>query len=74
MYTQHAHLVLWHRDSKLTRLVADTLGGFCNTTMIACASPALAKEEETMNTIRYSQLARRILNKPQVNVAVLLQR
>ena len=66
---------LWlDRDSKLTRLIADTLGGYCNTTLIACMSPSQLKEEETMNTIRYSQLSRRILNKPQVNVALLLQR
>lgn len=63
-----------YRDSKLTRLVSEALGGYCNTTIIACGSPMATSEEETQCTIRYSQLARRILNKPQVNIALLLQR
>ena len=57
-----------HRDSKFTRLIADTLGGYSNTVLLACVAPGGSREDETLTTIRYSQLASRILNKPQVGV------
>lgn len=55
------------RDSKLTRLLQDSLGGNSRTVMIACVSPADINREETLNTLRYADRARRIKNKPVVN-------
>ncbi|XP_071502973.1 chromosome-associated kinesin KIF4A-like [Diadema antillarum] len=56
-----------YRDSKLTRLLQDSLGGNSQTVMIACVSPADSNLEETLNTLRYADRARRIKNKPIVN-------
>lgn len=55
------------RDSKLTRMLQDSLGGNSRTTMIACVSPADVNLEETLNTLRYADRARSIKNKPVVN-------
>ncbi|XP_056140948.1 kinesin family member 4 [Lampris incognitus] len=57
-----------YRDSKLTRLLQDSLGGNSHTLMIACVSPADSNIEETMNTLRYADRARKIKNKPIVNI------
>ncbi|XP_028671939.1 kinesin family member 4 [Erpetoichthys calabaricus] len=57
-----------YRDSKLTRLLQDSLGGNSHTLMIACVSPADSNMEETINTMRYADRARKIKNKPVVNV------
>lgn len=43
-----------YRDSKLTRLLKDSLGGNCKTVMIANVSPASAQFEETINTLKYA--------------------
>ncbi|XP_069749139.1 kinesin family member 4 isoform X2 [Narcine bancroftii] len=56
-----------YRDSKLTRLLQDSLGGNSHTLMIACVSPADSNLEETLNTLRYADRARKIKNKPVVN-------
>ncbi|CAA6661425.1 unnamed protein product [Spirodela intermedia] len=56
-----------YRDSKLTRLLQDSLGGNSRTVMIACISPADINEEETLNTLKYANRARNIQNKPMVN-------
>ncbi|XP_069130864.1 chromosome-associated kinesin KIF4A-like [Argopecten irradians] len=56
-----------YRDSKLTRLLQDSLGGNSHTVMIACVSPADSNMEETLNTLRYADRARKIKNKPIVN-------
>ncbi|XP_024515877.1 kinesin-like protein KIN-4A [Selaginella moellendorffii] len=56
-----------YRDSKLTRLLQDSLGGNSRTTMIACVSPADSNAEETLNTLKYANRARNIQNKPMVN-------
>ncbi|XP_060079609.1 chromosome-associated kinesin KIF4A-like [Ylistrum balloti] len=56
-----------YRDSKLTRLLQDSLGGNSHTVMIACVSPADSNMEETLNTLRYADRARKIKNKPVVN-------
>ncbi|KAJ8028309.1 Chromosome-associated kinesin KIF4 [Holothuria leucospilota] len=56
-----------YRDSKLTRLLQDSLGGNSQTVMIACVSPADSNMEETLNTLRYADRARKIKNKPVVN-------
>ena len=56
-----------YRDSKLTRLLQDSLGGNSHTLMIACVSPADTNVEETVSTLRYADRARKIKNKPVVN-------
>ncbi|KAG9346544.1 hypothetical protein JZ751_006855, partial [Albula glossodonta] len=57
-----------YRDSKLTRLLQDSLGGNSHTLMIACVSPADSNMEETINTLRYADRARKIKNKPIINI------
>ncbi|XP_043268635.1 osmotic avoidance abnormal protein 3-like [Venturia canescens] len=56
-----------YRDSKLTRLLRDSLGGNARTLMIACLSPCHLDAEETLSTLRYAARARCIKNKPIVN-------
>lgn len=56
-----------YRDSKLTRLLQDSLGGNSKTVMIACVSPADTNAEETLNTLKYANRARNIQNKAIVN-------
>ncbi|CAH9065919.1 unnamed protein product, partial [Cuscuta epithymum] len=56
-----------YRDSKLTRLLQDSLGGNSRTVMIACVSPADTNTEETINTLKYANRARNIQNKAIVN-------
>ena len=56
-----------YRDSKLTRILQDSLGGNSRTTMIACVSPAESNYEESLNSIKYASRARNIKNKAVVN-------
>ena len=56
-----------YRDSKLTRILQDSLGGNSRTTMIACVSPAESNLEESLSTVKYASRARNIKNKPVVN-------
>lgn len=56
-----------YRDSNLTRLLMDSLGGNTKTVMIAALSPANYNYEETMSTLRYANRAKQIKNKPKVN-------
>ena len=56
-----------YRDSKLTRMLQDSLGGNSRTLMIACVSPAGVNLEETLNTLKYASRARAIKNRPVVN-------
>lgn len=49
-----------YRDSKLTRLLKDSLGGNCKTVMIANISPACAGYEDTYNTLKYAARANKI--------------
>nr|CAI5848947.1 unnamed protein product [Callosobruchus analis] len=56
-----------YRDSNLTRLLKDSLGGNSITLMIACISPADYNLDETISTLRYADKARKIQNKPIVN-------
>ncbi|KAF1872380.1 hypothetical protein Lal_00016678 [Lupinus albus] len=56
-----------YRDSKLTRLLQDSLGGNSKTVMIACISPADINAEESLNTLKYANRARNIQNKPVAN-------
>jgi TolA-binding protein len=56
-----------YRDSKLTRILQDSLGGNSRTTVIACVSPAESNYEESLNSIKYASRARNIKNKAVVN-------
>jgi kinesin family protein 18/19 len=57
-----------YRDSKLTRLLKDSLGGNTKTIMIACISPSVFSYEETVNTLKYATRARKIKRKTTRNV------
>lgn len=56
-----------YRDSKLTRLLQDSLGGNSQTVMIACVSPSDSDFMETLNTLKYANRARNIKNKIFIN-------
>ena len=56
-----------YRDSKLTRLLQDSLGGNAKTLMVATLSPASYNFEESMSTLRYASRAKMIKNKPTIN-------
>ncbi|KAG9769252.1 kinesin-domain-containing protein, partial [Aureobasidium melanogenum] len=56
-----------YRESKLTRLLQDSLGGRTKTCIIATVSPAKSNLEETISTLDYAFRAKNIRNKPQVN-------
>jgi hypothetical protein len=56
-----------YRDSKLTRLLQDSLGGNSKTVMIAAISPADYNYDETVTTLRYASRAKMIKNQPRVN-------
>lgn len=56
-----------YRDSKLTRLLQDSLGGNTKTLMIAALSPSSDAYDETLSTLRYADRAKNIKNIPKVN-------
>ncbi|XP_066280318.1 uncharacterized protein [Branchiostoma lanceolatum] len=56
-----------YRDSVLTWLLKDSLGGNAKTIMIAAISPASICYSETINTLRYARRAKRIVNRPKIN-------
>uniref|UniRef100_A0A3P9I6S2 Kinesin-like protein n=2 Tax=Oryzias latipes TaxID=8090 RepID=A0A3P9I6S2_ORYLA len=56
-----------YRDSKLTRLLQDSLGGNAKTVMVATLGPAPAHYDETLTTLRYANRAKNIQNQPKVN-------
>lgn len=55
------------RDSKLTRLLQDSLGGNTKTCMLAAMSPGALSYDESMSTLRYANRAKNIKNKPKIN-------
>ncbi|KAJ0403534.1 hypothetical protein ATCC90586_006789 [Pythium insidiosum] len=57
-----------YRDSKLTKLLMDSLGGSALTLMIACVSPSASSLEDTLSTLNYATRAKNIQNKPTVQV------
>lgn len=59
-----------YRESKLTRLLQDSLGGRTKTCIIATISPAKSNLEETISTLDYAFRAKNIRNKPQVNTLI----
>jgi hypothetical protein len=56
-----------YRDSKLTRLLQDSLGGNAKTVMIATISPSYYNYEETLSTLKYASRAKYITNVPIIN-------
>ncbi|CAE7882458.1 Kif3b, partial [Symbiodinium sp. KB8] len=56
-----------YRDSKLTRLLEDSLGGNCRTTMMAMVSPAAEAFAESLSTLKFAQRAKGVVTTPQVN-------
>ncbi|XP_063818119.1 kinesin-like protein KIF11 isoform X2 [Pseudophryne corroboree] len=56
-----------YRESKLTRILQDSLGGRTKTSIIATVSPASINLEETVSTLEYANRAKNIMNKPEVN-------
>ena len=56
-----------YRDSKLTRILQDSLGGNTRTVMCANAGPAEYNYDETLSTLRYANRAKNIKNKPIIN-------
>jgi len=61
------------RDSKLTRMLKDSLGGNCKTVMIVTISPACSQNEETINTLKYANRAKNIKMKVQPNKKMVYQ-
>jgi kinesin family protein 11 len=59
-----------YRESKLTRLLQDSLGGKTRTCIIATVSPSIMNMEETMSTLDYSTRAKSIRNKPELNMKI----
>ncbi|XP_066519294.1 kinesin heavy chain-like isoform X2 [Hoplias malabaricus] len=57
-----------YRDSKMTRILQDSLGGNCRTTIIICCSPSVFNESETKSTLLFGQRAKSIRNAVCVNV------
>ena len=56
-----------YRDSKLTRILEDSLGGNCKTTMMAMISPALEAFVESLSTLKFANRAKNIKNEARVN-------
>ncbi|XP_032325328.1 kinesin-like protein KIF7 isoform X1 [Camelus ferus] len=56
-----------YRDSKITRILKDSLGGNAKTVMVACVSPSSSDFDETLNTLNYASRAQNIRNRATVN-------
>uniref|UniRef100_A0A671NJF1 Kinesin-like protein n=1 Tax=Sinocyclocheilus anshuiensis TaxID=1608454 RepID=A0A671NJF1_9TELE len=57
-----------YRDSKMTRILQDSLGGNCRTTIVICCSPSSYNESETKSTLMFGQRAKTIKNTVSLNV------
>uniref|UniRef100_A0A4W6EBX5 Kinesin-like protein n=1 Tax=Lates calcarifer TaxID=8187 RepID=A0A4W6EBX5_LATCA len=57
-----------YRDSKMTRILQDSLGGNCRTTMFICCSPSSYNDAETKSTLMFGQRAKTIRNTVSVNL------
>lgn len=58
---------MFSRESKLTRILQESLGGHTITSIIATVSPSVSDLEETISTLEYAHRAKNIQNKPEVN-------
>ncbi|XP_058962801.2 kinesin-like protein KIF16B isoform X1 [Pocillopora verrucosa] len=56
-----------YKDSALTWILKDCFGGNCQTVMVAAVSPAASSHNETLNTLRFANQAKNIMNVPKVN-------
>uniref|UniRef100_A0A673J6L6 Kinesin-like protein n=1 Tax=Sinocyclocheilus rhinocerous TaxID=307959 RepID=A0A673J6L6_9TELE len=65
--TERAKTHIPYRDSKLTRVLQDFLGGNCRTTILICCSPSSLNKSETMYTLMFGQRAKRIKNTASIN-------
>lgn len=59
-----------YRDSRLTRYLADSIGGNCKTTMMCMVSPALEAFQESVSTLKFANRAKNIRNRAEVNDTV----
>lgn len=59
-----------YRDSNLTRILQNALGGNSKTIMVCAVSPAALNYEESLGTLRYADRAKKIVNKAVVNESV----
>ncbi|MGH0169176.1 UNVERIFIED_CONTAM: hypothetical protein FKN15_056303 [Acipenser sinensis] len=57
-----------YRDSKMTRILQDSLGGNCRTNIVICCSPSVYNEAETKSTLMFGQRAKTIKNTVSVNL------
>ncbi|KAK6321819.1 hypothetical protein J4Q44_G00087950 [Coregonus suidteri] len=57
-----------YRDSKMTRILQDSLGGNCRTTMFICCSPSSYNDQETKSTLMFGQRAKTVRNTASVNL------
>jgi kinesin family protein 5 len=62
-----------YRDSKLSRILQESLGGNSKTCLIITCSPASYNEAETIGTLRFGRRAKKVKNKPKINKEVSLQ-
>ncbi|CDW78179.1 kinesin heavy chain [Stylonychia lemnae] len=62
-----------YRDSKLTRILSESLGGNSKTCLIITCSPSIFNESETIGTLRFGKRAKQIKNKPKINKEVSIQ-
>ena len=62
-----------YRDSKLTRVLQESLGGNSKTCLIITCSPSNFNEAETISTLRFGKRAKQIKNKPKINGRLYLQ-
>ena len=56
-----------YRDSKLTRILEDSLGGNCKTTMIAAISPSYDAFNESLSTLKFATRAKKVKNEARIN-------
>eukprot|EP01042_Synura_sphagnicola_P000460 gene460-487_t len=56
-----------YRDSKLTRVLTESLGGNSKTALIICCAPELRHQQETVSTLRFGERAKKIKNNAKVN-------
>ena len=56
-----------YRDSKLTRILEDSLGGNCKTTMMAMISPSYDAFNESLSTLKFATRAKKVKNQAKIN-------
>ena len=64
----HTHTLNRYRDSKLTHMLKESLGGNSRTCLLTTISPELADAQETLNSIRFGSIAQSVKINPRVNI------